>query len=315
MPRGASAAAEDAMQWYYTVQGQRQGPVDDAGLEDLVRQGVIRDDSYVWRGGLAEWQLYSAVKPVAPAPASPPPRPFDNPPSGGGGLGAPPVAARPFTPGPNPSTPYVAPASVRPAAAESKAYLFYYPVLRALGDGRVIRTCVVWALKIAAWATALAAVLSIFGVLGAAGGSGAAGMLGAVVPAVVIVATLLCVAQVLWFRAGSIAALHDADYTLIPMASILFRMGGECGATTFAGMGAGVCLFLWLSPGGLGGLPLPIGLPVAGGFLGGIFVLLYGGLFAFLSLISGYLAAEWTVVLVDIAESIHKIRKIAEKAE
>src|ERR1700677_3209248 len=143
MPRGASAA-EDAMQWYYTVQGQRQGPVDDAGLEDLVRQGVIRDDSYVWREGLAEWQLYSAVKPGPPAPA-PPPKPFDNPPSGAGGLGAPPAAARPFTPGPNPSAPYVTPpAAVRPAAAESKGYLFYYPVLRALGDGRVIRTCVVW---------------------------------------------------------------------------------------------------------------------------------------------------------------------------
>ena len=53
------------MQWYYTVQGQRQGPVDDAGLEQLARQGVIQDDTYVWREGLAEWQLYGTVKPKA----------------------------------------------------------------------------------------------------------------------------------------------------------------------------------------------------------------------------------------------------------
>ena len=56
------------MQWFYLVQGQRQGPVDDAALEALVRQGTVRDDTYVWREGLAEWQTYGAVKPK-PAPA------------------------------------------------------------------------------------------------------------------------------------------------------------------------------------------------------------------------------------------------------
>jgi hypothetical protein len=314
MPRGASAA-EDAMQWYYTVQGQRQGPVDDAGLEDLVRQGVIRDDSYVWREGLAEWQLYGTIKPKpTPAPTPPPPRPEP----AAGGMGAPPPA-RPSSVGPAPpyvAPPYVAPPVAVKPAGDSKSYLFYYPVLRALGNGGVIRTCVVWGLKIAAVAAVLVALLSAFGVLTVSQGTGASGMLGAVVLALVVIATSLCVAQVCWFRAGSIEALRDADYTLIPMASILFRMGGECGATAFAGLGIGACLFLWLSPGGgLGGLPLPIGLPVPSGFLGGILALLYSALLAFLSLISGYLAAEWTVVLVDIAESIHKIRRVAEKAE
>jgi hypothetical protein len=304
------------MQWYYTVQGQRQGPVDDAGLEELVRQGVIRDDTYVWREGLAEWQLYGVAKPK-PKPASvtaPPPRPIETPTAGAGGLGAPPAGAS------STARPYAAPPTTSKPAAASKSYFFYYPVLRALGDGRVIRTCVVWGLKIGAFAVVLGGLLSAFGILAASAGSGGSGMLGSVLLAVLLLATALCVGQVWWYRAGSVAALRDADYTIIPMASILFRLMGESGATAFVGIGVGACLFLWLSPGGLGGadlrsLPLPIALPASTGFVGGVIVLLYSGLLAFFSLISGYLAAEWIGVVVDIAESIHKIRRVAEKAE
>lgn len=298
------------MQWYYTFQGQRQGPVDDAGLEDLVRQGVIRDDTYVWREGLAEWQLYGAVKPrpmPAPAPTPvPTARPFDSPPAGGGF--APPPAARPYT---------APPPAAKAAAAESKSLFFYYPVLRALADGRVIRTWVVWALKIGAVASVVGGLLSAIGILSTSAGSGGSGMVGAVVLAVLLLGTSLCVGQVLWYRSGSVAALKDASYTLIPITSILFRTGGECGATTFVGVGVGACLFLWLSPGGLDlrTLPLPISVPASTGLVGGILVLLYMGLLAFLSLISGYFAAEWIGVLVDIAESIHKIRRVAEKQE
>ncbi len=56
-------------------------------------------------------------------------------------------------------------------------------------------------------------------------------------------------------------------------------------------------------------------MPVTTGFLGGILALLYFGLLALGSLIGGYFAAEWIGVLVDIAESIHKIRRAVEKAE
>ncbi|HEY1756830.1 MAG TPA: DUF4339 domain-containing protein [Bryobacteraceae bacterium] len=339
------------MQWYYTIQGQRLGPVDDAGLADLVRQGVILDDTYVWREGLAEWQLYGAVKPtpapepvVVPTPA-PPPKSVDRPPPGAADSAtfflpepepAKPEAAKPQpakpeparlepaklepAPAPRAAQPFVAqPAATKPRAAASDSYFFYYRVLRALGDGRVIRACVVWGLKIATFAVILIGLLSAGGILFASQAGGARALPGTLVLSVALLATSLCVAQVCWYRAGSVAALADADYTVIPIASILFRTGGECGATGFCGIGAGMCLFLWLSPGGLEGmdlrsLPLPIALPGMTGFVGGIVVLLYTSLLAFVSLISGYLAAEWIAVLVDIAESIHKIRKVAEKA-
>jgi hypothetical protein len=58
------------MAWYYANQGQQAGPVDDAAFENLVRQGVVRDDSLVWKEGMAEWKPYSAVRP-APMAAAP----------------------------------------------------------------------------------------------------------------------------------------------------------------------------------------------------------------------------------------------------
>ena len=57
------------MAWYYANQGQQAGPVDDAAFENLVRQGVVRDDSLVWKEGMAEWKPYSAVRPTPMAAA------------------------------------------------------------------------------------------------------------------------------------------------------------------------------------------------------------------------------------------------------
>jgi GYF domain 2 len=298
-----ASAAEDAMQWYYTVQGQRQGPVDDPDLEELVRREVIRDDTYVWREGLAEWQLYGAVKPK-PAPVTAP-RPVE-PQSAERNLRTP-SGIKPQT------TQRVIP---KPAAGGSTSYFFYYPVLRALGNGKGIRPCVVWGLKIGAAAAVVVGLLGTVEVLSAARGSGGRGMAAAVLMALMSLVTSLCVAQVAWYRAGSVAALGVSDYAVIPIAAILFRAAGECTATALVGTGAGACLSLWLSQqSSTFSLPLPIPLPVSAGFVGGIAVLLYAGFFAFLSLILGYLAAEWTGLLVDIADSIRKIRRVAEKAE
>jgi len=54
------------MAWYYANGGQQAGPIDDAAFDNLVRQGVIRDDSLVWKEGMAEWKPYSAVRPASP---------------------------------------------------------------------------------------------------------------------------------------------------------------------------------------------------------------------------------------------------------
>jgi len=64
------------MRWYYADAGQQKGPVDETSLDDLVQQGVVRDDTLVWSEGMASWQPHGSVRGSrATATAPPPPGP------------------------------------------------------------------------------------------------------------------------------------------------------------------------------------------------------------------------------------------------
>ncbi|MGA3186519.1 MAG: RDD family protein [Bryobacteraceae bacterium] len=57
------------MKWYYADAGRQVGPVEDAQLDDLLRSGAVRDDTLVWREGMANWQPHSAARgPAKPLP-------------------------------------------------------------------------------------------------------------------------------------------------------------------------------------------------------------------------------------------------------
>ncbi len=57
------------MKWYYADAGRQVGPVEDAQLDELVRSGAVRDDTLVWREGLASWQPHSLARgPAKPIP-------------------------------------------------------------------------------------------------------------------------------------------------------------------------------------------------------------------------------------------------------
>jgi uncharacterized RDD family membrane protein YckC len=57
------------MKWYYADAGRQVGPVEDAQLDDLVHSGAVRDDTLVWREGLASWQPHSLARgPAKPVP-------------------------------------------------------------------------------------------------------------------------------------------------------------------------------------------------------------------------------------------------------
>ena len=138
-------------------------------------------------------------------------------------------------------------------------------------------------------------------------------MLGAILFAIVILATAACVAQIYWYRSGSVAALAHSRYTVIPIFSILSRTGGEASAIGLFGIGVGVCLLLWLSPEGalgamqaLPGLGMAAAMAGAGGFFAGIFVLVYLTALGFSALIFGYLWAECLMLVVDIEQNTRK---------
>jgi uncharacterized RDD family membrane protein YckC len=49
------------MSWYYGVNGQRQGPVEDAALETLELSGTIEWSTPVWRQGMAAWKPFGEI--------------------------------------------------------------------------------------------------------------------------------------------------------------------------------------------------------------------------------------------------------------
>src|SRR5579862_8653149 len=60
------------MAWFYADGGRQVGPVEEAALDDLVRAGIVRDDTLVWRDGMANWQPHASVRGVRqPAPPMP----------------------------------------------------------------------------------------------------------------------------------------------------------------------------------------------------------------------------------------------------
>ena len=61
------------MNWYYSDSGAQKGPVDEATLAALVRQGVVTPDTLVWHDGMPDWQPLSAAAPHL-APQVVPPR-------------------------------------------------------------------------------------------------------------------------------------------------------------------------------------------------------------------------------------------------
>ena len=46
------------MSWYYAVGQDKQGPVSEEDLNQLVQQGTVTNETLVWQDGMADWQPY-----------------------------------------------------------------------------------------------------------------------------------------------------------------------------------------------------------------------------------------------------------------
>jgi hypothetical protein len=202
------------------------------------------------------------------------------------------------------------------AKAEASGMFFFYPVLKALNDGRIIRRAVIIVLQILAVLSVLGALFLVFTSL-----SGAT--LPTILAMVVMLAAILCVAQIFWYRAASVRDLEaepedhfGAKFTVIPIASMLFRMVGEVSATMLVGAGIAAFLIGILSSSSSGGMAIPMpGLPfpMGGSGIGPALISLVGmGAAAFVSIVVFYLLAESTVVMVDVAQHIRILVKQGE---
>ena len=58
------------MNWFYALNGQQAGPVDDAELDRLVQNGTIAQSTLVWYSGMAQWQPYAEARRTTPGSAT-----------------------------------------------------------------------------------------------------------------------------------------------------------------------------------------------------------------------------------------------------
>ena len=49
------------MSWYYGVDGQRQGPVEETELETLELSGAIEWTTPIWQQGMIEWKPFGEI--------------------------------------------------------------------------------------------------------------------------------------------------------------------------------------------------------------------------------------------------------------
>ena len=61
------------MAWYYCLNNQRCGPVDEAAVKNLIAAGTVTRNTLVWQDGMDSWQPVLATPLAAMLPSGPPP--------------------------------------------------------------------------------------------------------------------------------------------------------------------------------------------------------------------------------------------------
>lgn len=64
-------------QWYYTRDGEKNGPIGDSDLRKLAADGLLKADDQIWKEGMADWRKAGAMKGLfqKSTPSTPPPLP------------------------------------------------------------------------------------------------------------------------------------------------------------------------------------------------------------------------------------------------
>lgn len=185
-------------------------------------------------------------------------------------------------------------------------------ILDALNDGRVIKKAVACALWLAAVLSGLAALFIAYTVARMAyipsAPPPAEYTAGLTIFLVVYLLSAVCQIQILLYRAKSILALENSQYTVVPVVSLLLRGMGESAATGICFLGFGATLAIWVSkqnPLGLVGMNMLMpSFNTSDYVLAGVVMLFWSFLLAFLLLIVFYFLAEVSHASVDIAMNI-----------
>lgn len=69
MTADAPAEGLQPARWFHLVGTERQGPVGLSDVRELVLEGSIGPDTWVWADGMADWMRVRDVPALTPPPA------------------------------------------------------------------------------------------------------------------------------------------------------------------------------------------------------------------------------------------------------
>jgi hypothetical protein len=194
---------------------------------------------------------------------------------------------------------------------------FYYPVIRALNNGEILCAVVGFVFQLIGILVLVGGLYEIVGILKDAFARPTEVTIGGIILSVVLLAGLLAVAQVFFYRARNVRDLGASDYTVIPIIGYLSRALGESVATMGAAFGIGGCLYIWFArgvPPAIAYSLVPL-MSAETAFGSGLILLVWMIVYAFVALIIAYFLAESTVVIVDIAKNVQAMRTRAETTQ
>ena len=197
-------------------------------------------------------------------------------------------------------------------------YLFMEAVLQKISNGQFFRKAFAIALQIMALIIAVAALVGWINVWKSVSGRESEAIFGIIIFQLLFVIAVYMVVHTILIRAGNISALPNAEYTVIPIASVTLKLIGEiyAGFVTVISVAGGILTwFIGWNSFYLIKKSAPI-VPNFGngdGFWGGLVFMAGGLLSAFVGLIIFYFLSEAVIVLADIARYINVSSQISEQ--
>jgi hypothetical protein len=198
------------------------------------------------------------------------------------------------------------------------SYFFMESVLQLISEGRFFRKAFAAVLRALAVVISIAGLVVWMSVWRFAVRANFATIAGIVIFQLLFVIALYMVAHTLFIRARNIAELPEAEFYVIPIASIALKLVGEIYACFVAVMSVAGGILIWLMRGYAFSLlkkatPLLPHFEGGEGFVGGLLFMGGGLLAAFVVLVLCYFLAEAVLLMADIARNAKITRQIAEQ--
>ncbi len=190
-------------------------------------------------------------------------------------------------------------------------YLFMKKVIDSISQGDFFRKAFAIFLRVLALVITITGIVAWVMIWKTMSGESFKMVAGIVIFQILFIFALYMVVHALLIRAGHIAELPESDYTVIPIASVFFKLCGEMYASFAAIMSLAGGVLIWFVGREafyfIGKVSIfKYGFLSGSDFLGGLTFIVGGWLVAFFVLVIFYFLSEAVVVMTDIARNTKK---------